>query len=389
MSLDLVRMRFAAVAVKTETTPGTDAIAGVPAATDWLSADLEVDFDPVVVENSELTGTLDRAPAIVGGVRPRIRLRLPLRGSGSTATAPEWGKLLRCCTFSETTNAAVAATALGATGHTTTTVTLPTTPYGNTAQQYRGQPLVLTGAVADTTGITDYTTGRVATLGSTLSAIPAATTSAAIPANILYAPSSDEAVYKNATLYFFADGMRWRFTGASGTWSLELSTGGIGFLVFDLRATFLGHDATALPTGWNTTIRQTPPRFVAGRMQLNQAKAQVRRLALDAGISVVLPDDPEAAEGYGPALPIERDSRGSIDPLINTTTSVALFNAFRAGTAMPLMAIIGSTAGNRFLVTCPAAKATGFRPGNREGLGQYDIAFQLDGADSPLYLAAF
>ena len=389
MSLDLVRMRFAAVATKIETTAGQDAIAGTPASSDWLAADYEVDFDSVLVENSELTGTLDRAPAIVGGLRPRIRLRVPLRGSGSVATAPEWGRLMRCCTFAESTNTAIAATALPATGHTTTSVTLPTTPFAATAQLYRGQPLVLTGAMADTTAITDYTAARVATIGSTLSAVPAATTSAAIPAHILYSPSSDEAVYRTATIYFLADGMRWRFTGASGTWSLELSTCGIGLLVFDLRATFLSHDATALPTGWNTSIRPTPPRFVGGRCQLNLSKAQVRRLALDAGVSVVLPDDPEAAEGYGPALPIERDSRGSIDPLMNTTTSVALFNAFRAGTAMPIMAIIGSTAGNRFLVTCPAAKATALRPGNRDGLGQTDIAFQLDGADSDIFLAAF
>ena len=35
------------------------------------------------------------------------------------------------------------------------------------------------------------------------------------------------------------------------------------------------------------------------------------------------------------------------------------------------------------------AKATGLRPGARDGLGQLDIAFQLDGADSDLFLAQF
>jgi hypothetical protein len=49
------------------------------------------------------------------------------------------------------------------------------------------------------------------------------------------------------------------------TWSLELSTGGIGFLVFELRAQMLDKAAAALPTGWNTAIRPTPPRFVGGR----------------------------------------------------------------------------------------------------------------------------
>jgi hypothetical protein len=71
MSLDLVRMRFAAVAAKIETTPGLDAIAGTPVNADWLAADCEIDFDPITVENNELTGSLDRSPAIVGGLGPR------------------------------------------------------------------------------------------------------------------------------------------------------------------------------------------------------------------------------------------------------------------------------------------------------------------------------
>ena len=388
MSIDLVRMRFAAVAARIETTGGVDAIGGTPTAADWLAADCEIDFDPVTVENPELTGSLDRSPAIVGGLRPRIRLRIPLRGSGSAATAPEWGRLLRCCTMAEGITAAAIGAPTAATAGTTTTLTLAT-PFAATAQLYRGMPLLLTGDRTLTTGITDYTASRVVTLGETMATAGTVTTLGQIPPHVLYSPTSDEAVYRTATIYFYADGLRWRFTGAVGTWSLELSTGGIGVLVFELRAQLLDKALAALPTGWNTTIRPTPPRFVGGRCQLNQRLAQARRVMLEAGVTVTLPDNPEATEGYDPAVPVERDARGSIDPLMNTTTAVALFNAFRQGTAMSLMAILGVTAGNRFCVIAPAAKATGLRPGDRDGLGQFDITFQLDGADSPLFLAQF
>jgi hypothetical protein len=53
------------------------------------------------------------------------------------------------------------------------------------------------------------------------------------------------------------------------------------------------------------------------------------------------------------------------------------------------MAILGANPGNRFCVIAPAAKATAMRPGQRDGLGQFDIGFQLDGADCPLFLAQF
>jgi hypothetical protein len=56
---------------------------------------------------------------------------------------------------------------------------------------------------------------------------------------------------------------------------------------------------------------------------------------------------------------------------------------------MPLMAILGANPGNRFCVIAPAAKATAMRPGQRDGLGQFDIGFQLDGTDCPLFLAQF
>ena len=51
MSTSLVRMKFAAVAVKIETTPGGDAIGGTPANSDFIAADCEVDFDPQLIDN--------------------------------------------------------------------------------------------------------------------------------------------------------------------------------------------------------------------------------------------------------------------------------------------------------------------------------------------------
>ena len=89
------------------------------------------------------------------------------------------------------------------------------------------------------------------------------------------------------------------------------------------------------------------------------------------------------------ALPVERDTAGTLDPYMNTSNSVSLFSAFRAGTAMSLMAVIGSTAGNRMLLTVPLAKVVGMDPGNREGLGQHGISFQADGADAAFYISQF
>jgi len=388
MSMNLVRMKFAAVAAKIETVPGTDAIGGTPAAADWIASEMEVQFDPTIIELPELTGSLDKASSVVGGLKPRLRLRMPLRGSGTAGTAPDFGKLMRCSTFAELVTAAAIGAPTAATAGTTTTVTAAT-PFGTTAQQYRGMPLIVTGIAAGTTGIVDYTAARVITTGDTAGTAYTIGSLLQIPINVLYSPTSDESVYKTATIYFYADGLLWTFTGALGTPSLELTTGGIGFVSFEMRAQFASKSATAVPAGAAAVLRPTPPRFVGGKCQLNKALAQVRTLTINAGVNVILPDDPESAEGYGAALPIERDVAGNLDPYMNTTNSVALFNAFRAGTPMSLMAIIGSTPGNRFVAIVPNAKAIGMDPGARDGLGQHGVSFQADGADSAFYLAQF
>jgi hypothetical protein len=66
-----------------------------------------------------------------------------------------------------------------------------------------------------------------------------------------------------------------------------------------------------------------------------------------------------------------------------------MMDNFRAGTSMNLMAIIGSTAGNRFLITCPAIKNVAMDPTDRGGLIAAGMNFQADGADSSFYVCAF
>jgi hypothetical protein len=388
MTTTTVRSRFAAIAAKIEITPGSDSIAGSPAAADYVLGSIEWDFDPQTIPNDEFTGSLDRAPGIVGGLRPRLRMRVPLRGSGSAATAPDWGKLMRACGSSETVQASAVGAPTAAAAGTITTVT-GAALFGTTPNQYRGLPLLVSGDQTFTSAIIAYSASRVFSLGEARASALTVSSLLQIPANVLYAPTSDESVYRTCTIYAWADGYHWRFGGGSGTWSLELTTGGLGFLVFEFRAQILSKTLSALPTGWNTVIRPTAPRFVQGRSQLNFATARCSSMTFNAGVTVTLPDNPESLEGYDPGVPVLRDSGGSIDPLSDTALGTALYDNFRAGTNMPLFAVIGSTPGNRFIATAPAIRAQNNRYRDREGLMSSEIPFSCDGADSGLFLACY
>jgi hypothetical protein len=390
MSLNLVRTRFAAVAFKVETTPGVDAIGGAPALADWLGGTCEVTWQQNTTANGEFTGSLDQAPGIVGGLRAQLTFTLPLRGSGTPGVAPDFGRILRCGTMQETVTATAIGAPTAAAAPFTNTGASMGTPFAATAQLYRGMPVLISGGRTSIDAFVDYQANKAALFGRTFLTPLAATDLFQIPPHVLYAPTSDETVYKTGTVYLYRDGIRWRFTGFVGTPSFALTTGGTGQVTIQGMAQLAADpDIVPLPTAALGIIRPTPPRFVNGLCQLNRKTAQARTVNFNLGVQTVLPDNPEALEGYDPAVPISRDTSGSLDPYMNVTNYVDLFNAFRQGTAMPLQAMLGTVPGNRFVLTTPNGRANQNNPGDREGLATNQINFDADGPDAGLFLAAF
>ncbi|WP_372918669.1 hypothetical protein [Sandarakinorhabdus sp.] len=389
MSTALVRDRFALFAFRIEATPGVDPIAGSPIASDFQPGEGDFEYNPTIIANPEHTGTLDRAPGIPGGLRPRIKLRVALRGSGVAATPPDFSPLLQCCAMALTTTAAAVGVPTAATAGTISTATAAA-PFVATANAYVGMPLSVTGDQVFNTGIISYSAARLIGMGEVRAAALTTSSMLQVPINHRYAPTSDESVYKTGVFYVYKDGYRWVFTGCVGTWSLEMNTGGMCFINFDFTGQLASVALAALPSGLgNLTIRPVAATFIAGKSRLNLAVARVRRLMFDAGVETTLPDNPEAAQGYDPGVPIARAMGGSMDPLMDTAGGTSITDAFRTGTNVPIMAMVGSTVGNRFVVVAPAARLVDVRHPARDGLLGNEIKFACDGPDAGLYLCAF
>jgi hypothetical protein len=389
MSVNLVRGRFSAIAAKIETTQGTDSIAGSPVLADFILGSGDFRMNPQVVEDPSFSGALDVIPGVVGSFMPEITINVPMRGTGAGGTAPSWGRLMRACTFEEVVDATgVAATA--ATAGTTSTATFPVA-FSATAQVYRGVAGILTGnpAAGVTTAITNWTTGRVATYAETFGSTLSTSTLMQIPVNTLYRPTSDETVYQSVTLYLYNDGILTTFTGCVGSVRLELTAGGMGMLVFTMRGRFGAISATALPTALTAGTAQNPPIWQGGRSQLLGRLAQCRTLSIDAGVGLMLPENPEAPSGYNPAVPISRAVRTTIDPLMNTTNQVALFNNFIDGTSGSLMAQLGTAAGNRFMVSQPSIRMLQADPTDRQGLRANAIQAAANSTDASFFLCCY
>lgn len=389
MSATLVRSRFSAIAAKIEVTQGVDSIAGSPVLGDFILGNGDFQMNPQAVDDPSFSGALDVIPGVVGSFMPQITINVPLRGTGAGGTAPAFGRLLRACTFEEVVdNVGVAATA--ATAGTVNTATFPVA-FSATAQAYRGVAALLTGnpAAGTTSPITNWTAGRVATYGETFGSALTTATLMQIPVNTLYRPTSDESLYRTVTLYLYNDGMLTIFTGCVGSVRFDMRSGGMGMMTYTMRGRFVSTSAVSLPTALVAGTAQNPPIWQGGRSQLLGRLAQCSSLSFDMGVGLMLPENPEAPSGYGSAVPISRAVRTTIDPLMDTTNQVALFNDFIGGTTGTLFAQLGSAAGNRFMLSQPSVRMLQADPNDRQGLRANSITAAANSTDASFFLCCY
>ena len=387
---DTLRESLRAIAVRLETTSGTDPIGGTPAVSDYIGATFTFSISQDAVENPEESGSLDVPAPIATGLRGAVEIRVPLRGSGVAATAPEWGRLLQVCGWRETVNAAAVGAPTAATAGSATTVTLGAI-FGTTAQQYRGFPLLITGTPANALSfITDYTAGRVATLADTFAPPLAATALCQIPPCVVYSPTSDEALFRTATVYLYEDGLRHRLVGCVGSWRLELEAGRPGALIFSLRGQVLdAYQAAPLPAAWNTIARQPLPLWLAGKCQFNRATARTDAFRFDAGVALQDIENPEAVQGYDPPIMSARAARGDLAPYATTTHSPGRFAALVGASSVPFASSLGSLAGNRIGFCMPSNRIASMDRTKRGELGADQITIRPDLGDAAAFIAHF
>lgn len=397
MASPYVRTLNAVVAVRAEATPGVDAFgqAGPDPAVDFFRAQVTPNLVQQQIPNPETTGSLDAAAPIPGGTRGQVAVACVLRGSGTAITPPRWGRLMPACTWQEVVQAAaIPATAATVGGPDRVTLAAP---YAATEQAYRGMPAVLAGNPAGPflSLISDYGAGRVARFVHTFTPPLDTTTTVQIPPHVLYRPNSDPAAQNTATIYFYADGLSWRFTGCAGSWDLDLASGGVGQIRFAMQGQFVGVFAAPVPTGivFDGKDEQgrdlQPPVFRDGICRLDRRLARASRLTVTGGVQLFDPENPEAVEGYDPSVGTGRQTGGSLDPLMNVTDTLQRTNDFRNGVAMSLGVALGNRPGNRFGLVVPQAQLSGSSPTNRQNLMAETLPFSATGINSSLYLTQF
>ncbi|MFT3968424.1 MAG: hypothetical protein QM690_21350, partial [Sphingobium sp.] len=295
--------------------------------------------------------------------------------------------------------AAIAAAAL--TAGTTTSGTLGT-GFASTADQYRGMPLILSGASAPGSGrmplVVSYSAAKEALLSDLYGTALSTSTMAALPANWSYAGTSPADATARATdqpfatIYYYEDGVLRQWVDCRGVFEAEGQSARPGIGKFSFSGIYMGKTDVAVPNA--VVAGHSAPLLLKGTnlppaMQVNRRSLPISRWSLSNGGQIETPDDPNTVAGFGAGQIGGRKPMFEADPLSTLVAARDVIAEIAAYANYPVALQFGSTAGNRLSILLPVAQPVEATPGMRgsfrsettrwQALNPGDDAYARDG----------
>lgn len=179
------------------------------------------------------------------------------------------------------------------------------------------------------------------------------------------------------TIGWFADGRRWRISGARGSWSIAGGANG----QMAVRFSFIGKeenwDAASLLTPTLPTV--IGPIFRSGNVSYGAYTPQVQDLTIDSGIGPVLQPNLIAR------IP-NHNARASMTVDSDTIASQDWQSIKRALSTATLTVTVGASANNTITITAAAAQVVDVQPGDQDGFLSEVIGLNLTG-EKPVTIA--
>lgn len=377
-------MRKRVILAKLEPTYGSDSS---PAAADAiLCRNLNINpMEGSQVERDFIRPYFGASGAIRVENYVRMDFETELAGSGTAATAPEWGTLMKACNFSETVTAA-AITGTAQAGGTTTSIKLASGA-SSTDDFYTGMTVSITAGTGNGQSgeIISYNgTSKVATIAKAWTSGPDATSSYSIGANVMYTPNSNfgtAVASTSASIYFNVDGVRHVLLGARGSVSFDVSAKQIPVIKW----TFTGLMGTisdqSLPsadyTGWQTPVTVSTANTTDLNL-LGYNGAVLQTLNFDVANNVVY----RQLVGAEAVLITDRKPVGKVSIEATTVTAKDWWTQAKNATTGVFAVKHGQTAGNIIGVTAPKVQLMNPAYSDSDGVAMmdFDMAFIPNGA---------
>ncbi|MGE0716405.1 MAG: hypothetical protein AB7P02_13270 [Alphaproteobacteria bacterium] len=386
------RTRNRQVAAKIQASVGTEE---TPAAdTDAIRVRVATQFDPQFdnLETDYLQGALDQSGPITGGGMIRRQMPCYLKGSGTPATPPDMGKLLRAAGYEQVITAT---DVVGqAQGGTTSSITLAVGASA-TNDAYKGMPITHEGSsgLVQKRVVTAYNgSTKVATVYPDFDTAPVSGDDYTIPAGVLYRPRSSglEAITLVEWGHSSVAGnnsRRRRLADGAATFNLSVSPRALAQIDFTVTGRLpAAPDDVAKPAA--PVYQSSEPAPVLDAIAfLGGEIIRFNELTFDVGNDVQLADDPTEEFGYGPAEIVNRNGQGRLvvpQRLLDAGGNV--FDRWLAGTPDTLWTYWGPAAGRLVSLLLPAIRYTGAAPGDTRGYASETCPYRANVADGSSYI---
>jgi len=349
------------------------------------------------IDIPEVTGSKDRRPGQRGPMLPAITGRHAIRGGVLITDRPQLRTFLEICglrfhDFDTAPIPASSTTTIVASSGTTTSVNVDRSGGGSDwpnvedAVEVLGCPIEL---VISGTTYTPAVIGYKLVSGSiwrldlseapTGSAIPNGAT-VRVPPRQKYAPDESTDVSPSATARMYEDGVRTMLLGCRGLLTVQLQNLNPLFLGVDVRGTFAPvPDADVTQPTYVTNRAALPPIWRNGAFTYGQRRLAGNAFNVNVQSRIELPDDPNEAEGLGPAEIVERTIGGDLTVQLLAKASMSVLTDLRDQVPRPLHARAGSVAGNRIAITVPTGLLTGVSTVDSKGFIHRRPVFEADG----------
>jgi hypothetical protein len=364
--------------VEQTVTPSTDAC---------LVEDLEWVPGDSSQETNEHTNSLDPSEDVPIDGPGGFRWKTWLKGSGVAGTAPPESPYWKAAGFTELLTSSAIGVPTAATAGTTSTITLPASPFNGANDAYNGMIVRLSGnpATPEFVPIKDWVNATgVMTLFKTFGSALNASTMAQILRNVLYTPQSG--TIPSLTQHGYFDGIKRVLTGARITQaSLMLEAGKPAYIQWTSRGIFKSRTDTANPAV--TFANESVPKLTWRNDNNNAAflfdgsPIGVGQVGIEVGYQADNAPNPNQPQGFDVTDLGARSMKLSMNPRLTSIATRDVLGAKNAGTKYAIAGFMGISDGNRFAFTAEAGQPLSNKDENANGILNERIEIKLIGAN--------
>jgi len=190
---------------------------------------------------------------------------------------------------------------------------------------------------------------------------------------------------KSVSMIIYRDGVSHGVTGAMGTFKISAEAGKKAMFDFSFKG-LINTDNILDATMPSITVNPTlPPVVQSGALAVNVGGAWspiAGKLDFDAGVEVTERPDISSPDGIKGFQVTSFKPTMSINPEAVTISTYSAFTKLAAGTTGSLTAVIGTVAGNKVEIYCPAIQHEDVNYGDNNGILLYELPLRINASPS-------